>query len=59
MDEIINALVKKGFYVVKNSGGCCYMARKRGATTHYAEVEEFDGEVLVSGRSLKEFLKGL
>ena len=59
MDEIINALVAKGFRVVKNSGGCCYMSRKRGATTHYAEVEEIDGDVLVSGQSLKEFLKRL
>jgi hypothetical protein len=60
MDTVIDKLSAKGFIVNKMGKDCglpvCYMSRKRGATTHYAEVDHLGK---VNGVFLGLFLKGL
>ncbi len=60
MDTVINQLSKKGFRVNKMGKDCgedvCYMSRKRGATTNYAEVNHIGN---VNGTPLSKFLERL
>lgn len=60
METVIDKLSRKGFIVNKMGKDCgedvCYMSRKRGATTNYAEVDHLGK---VNGVFVGLFLRGL